>query len=105
MRSSVIARKGKMDQVESVCSSAVETSMDAHCALIIALTETGHTAMNIAKYRPSCPILAITASESAARQMLCVRGVTPMLTASFVGTDSIIQKALARAKEDGMISP
>jgi len=104
MREAVIHRHGKMSMVESVCSSAVETSLDCEAPLIICLTETGHSAMLIAKYRPRCPILAITASESTCRQLLVVRGVLPMLTASFVGTDSVIQKALAKAKEDGMVT-
>merc|ERR1711957_1053397 len=104
IRQSVKDRYGKMSQVESVCSSAVKTAMDGESPLIIALTETGHTAQIIAKYSPKCPILAITTSETACRQLLVVRGVVPMLTASFVGTDSVIQKALAKAKEDGMVS-
>merc|ERR1719198_824137 len=89
--------------VESVCSSAVKATVDAACPLIIALTETGHTARLIAKYRPKAAILAISASETTVRQLLCVRGVAPMLTASFAGTDSVIAKALAKAKEDGMV--
>jgi len=105
IRQAMVHRFGKMAGVESVCSSAVKTSLDADSPLIIALTETGHTAQIIAKYRPKCPILAITASETTSRQLLVVRGVVPMLTASFVGTDSVIQKALVKAKEDGMVAP
>eukprot|EP00932_Pfiesteria_piscicida_P015686 SRR837773.2826.p2 GENE.SRR837773.2826~~SRR837773.2826.p2 ORF type:complete len:481 (-),score=185.61 SRR837773.2826:44-1438(-) len=96
--------KGKvMPPVESICSSAVKATIDSGCTLIVALTETGHTARAIAKYRPRVPILAITASETSARQLQCVRGVVPMITASFVGTDSVIIKALAKAKADGMV--
>lgn len=105
IRAAMVHRFGKMTGVESVCSSAVKTSLDGDSPLIIALTETGHTAQMIAKYRPRCPILAITASETASRQLLVVRGVIPMLTASFVGTDSVIQKALVKAKEDKMVEP
>lgn len=94
-----------MSPVESICSSAVKTVIDADCKLIIALTETGHTARMIAKYRPPCPILAITASEPALRQMLANRGVVPILTALFQGTDSVIAKALTKAKEMNMIKP
>merc|ERR1711988_541325 len=43
---------GFMTPVESVCSSAVKTTVDSECKLIVALTETGQTARNIAKYRP-----------------------------------------------------
>merc|ERR1719235_2296419 len=89
--------------VESVCSSAVKAAVDANCPLIIALTETGHTAQMLAKYRPQAPILAITASESTVRQLLVTRGVIPTLTASFVGTDAVITKAVDRAKTEGLV--
>merc|ERR1711933_28842 len=102
IRDSALLWHLKIDAVESICSSAVKASIDSDSPLILALTETGHTARLIAKYRPKAVILAITASETTARQLLCVRGVVPMLTASFVGTDSVISKALARAKADGM---
>jgi len=92
-----------MSAVESICSSAVKATVDSNCPLIIALTETGSTARMIAKYRPKATILAISASETTVRQLLCVRGVVPMLTASFVGTDSVIKKALDKAKSDGMV--
>merc|ERR1712186_174873 len=92
-----------MDPVESVCSSAVKCTVDSNCPLIVALTETGSTARLIAKYRPKAPILAITASETTVRQLLAVRGVIPMLTASFVGTDSVIEKALKFAVAGGMV--
>merc|ERR1711920_451576 len=100
-----VLEKGLMSQVESVCSSAVKCTVDSECSLIVALTESGSTARLIAKYRPRAPIIAITASESTVRQLLCVRGVIPMLTASFVGTDSVIEKALNRAKADGICKP
>jgi len=103
-REGVIRGQGMVSPVESVCSSAVKAAIDSDCRLIIALTETGHTARLLAKYRPRAPIFAITASETTARQLLCVRGVVPMHTASFVGTDSVIQKALAQAKSDGMVN-
>merc|ERR1719461_2096316 len=98
-----VTERGAMDAVEAICSSAVKAAIDAKCKLIIALTETGSTALAIAKYRPRAPILAITASETAVRQLQVSRGVIPMLTQSFVGTDSVIAKALAKAKEDGLV--
>jgi len=97
------ARLGKVPSVEAVCASAVKAAMDSGASLILALTETGHTALNLAKYRPQAPIMAITASETTVRQMLCARGVVPVLTASFVGTDQVIQKGIARAKEEGLV--
>jgi len=99
----VHARSKIVDPVESICSSAVKAGIDSDAKLILALTETGHTARIVAKYRPKSVILAISASETTCRQLLCVRGVVPMLTASFVGTDSVIAKGLAKAKADGLV--
>lgn len=92
----------KIPHTESVCSAAVKATIDSDIRLIIALTESGYTARLIAKYRPKCPILAITASETTVRQLGCVCGVLPMLTPSFQGTDSVITKAKKYAKENGM---
>jgi len=97
-----LAPNKKVSSVEAVCSSAVKETVDADCVLIVALTETGHTARMIAKSRPAVPILAITASATTVRQLGVVRGVIPMLTASFVGTDSVISKALKEAVSQGM---
>jgi len=102
MRLTVLS-KGLMDPVESICSSAVKATVDSSCVLIVALTESGATARLIAKYRPKCPVLAVTASESTARQLHVNRGVIPVLTASFQGTDAVITKALHHAKEKGMV--
>jgi len=103
MRQAVLAKEQFVSPVESVCSSAVKATVDSGCPLIVALTETGQTARIIAKYRPQSPILAISASETTVRQLGSCRGVLPMLTASFQGTDSVIAKALTRAKELGMV--
>jgi len=94
---------GKIPSVESTCCAAVKCAMDSECPLIVALTETGSTVRLIAKYRPKCPILAITASDTTARQLNTARGVVPVLTASFVGTDSVITKALAHARAQGIV--
>merc|ERR1719253_275224 len=98
-----LAPNHKISSVEAMCSSAVKETVDADCQLIVALTETGYTARTVAKYRPAVPILAITASSTTVRQLGVVRGVVPMLTASFVGTDNVIAKALKQAVAAGMV--
>jgi len=73
MRMGVLRESKIVDAVEAVCSSAVKCAIDSDCKLIIALTETGHTARLIAKYRPRAPIIAISAAESTCRQLLSTR--------------------------------
>lgn len=88
---------------EAVCCSAVETAEDTGAALIVALTETGHTARLLAKYKPRQIILAISASDINMSQLSCVRGVVPVKVDSFQGTESVINKALSAGKERGFI--
>eukprot|EP00164_Ancoracysta_twista_P010886 GFYU01016576.1.p1 GENE.GFYU01016576.1~~GFYU01016576.1.p1 ORF type:complete len:542 (-),score=164.17 GFYU01016576.1:218-1843(-) len=85
--------------VEAISSSAVKTCIDLGANLLIALTETGRTARLIAKYRPPCATLCITASEQTARQTMVSRGLYPLLVGSMFGTDAIIEKALKTAKD------
>ena len=93
----------QMETVEAVCSSAVKAALDMKAPLILALTETGFTARLVAKYRPPQTIFAITAAETTTRQLQLVRGVQVMLTGSFQGTDSVVRKALDKAKELGLV--
>jgi len=104
MRYGVMNEFGGMTSVEAMCSSAVKTTMDADCKLIVVLTETGVAAKVIAKYRPEVPIIAVSASEQVTRQFNCVRGVHPMMTESFAGTDSVISKAIKYAQSLGMVA-
>eukprot|EP01055_Gregarina_sp_Pseudo9_P002050 Gregarina_sp_Pseudo_9__2049@NODE_241_length_3460_cov_2697_985092_g225_i0_p2_GENE_NODE_241_length_3460_cov_2697_985092_g225_i0NODE_241_length_3460_cov_2697_985092_g225_i0_p2_ORF_typecomplete_len516_score88_79PK/PF00224_21/9_8e146PK_C/PF02887_16/8_8e03PK_C/PF02887_16/3_8e28HpcH_HpaI/PF03328_14/1_6e03HpcH_HpaI/PF03328_14/0_0004_NODE_241_length_3460_cov_2697_985092_g225_i0841631 len=88
-----------MSVPEAVCCSAVETAEDTNATLIVALTETGHTARLLAKYRPRQLILALVASDIVVAQLAYVRGVQAVKIDSFQGTDSVIAKAIATGKE------
>jgi len=103
VRMGTLGELGSMTDLEALCSSGVKTTIDCDCKLIIALTESGATARALAKYRPRAPILAVSASEQTIRQMNVVRGVATMHVESFAGTDSVINKALSKAKEEGMV--
>jgi len=51
---------------------------DLKATLIVNVTFSGFTARTLAKFRPTCPILAITTSRSVYRQMNLVRGCVPV---------------------------
>ena len=59
--------------------SAVEASFHSAASAIVVLTTSGHSAHLLSKYRPRCPIIAVTRNEIAARQMHLWRGLFPIL--------------------------
>lgn len=54
---------------ESVASAAVKTVLDVDAKLIVVLTNRGQSARMIAKYRPPCPIIAVTTTDQSQRQV------------------------------------
>ena len=58
--------------------AAVEAAFKSQAAAIITLTTTGLTARLMAKYRPRCPIIAVTRQEQVARQCHLWRGILPL---------------------------
>ncbi len=58
--------------------SAVQSAYNCRAKAIVALTNTGRTAREAAKYRPTCPILAVTRDAQVARQLQLHRGIIPM---------------------------
>jgi len=96
-------KDGIVTGVEAMASSAVETSIDTQAKLIICLTVGCSTAQVIAKYRPRCPIIAMSTCARSVRQLLCVRGVVPVAVDSFddVKSDPIMQ-AMFWAKLHGL---
>ena len=65
------------------------TAMDLHAKAILAASQTGHTARMIARFRPACPIAAITTTEKVRRQLALVWGIIPCLTGSVDSTDRL----------------
>ncbi len=60
---------------EAVAQAAITMANHLRAAAIIALTETGFTARLISKYRPGCPILAVTTSARVHRRLAMNWGV------------------------------
>ncbi|KAI8928680.1 pyruvate kinase [Entophlyctis helioformis] len=87
---------------EAIAASAVKTSWDVHATLVIVLTQTGAAALNVSKYRPIAPVLAVTASPQAARQCQVLRGIYPLVVESMEGTENIIHRAMLWGVKMGM---
>lgn len=71
---------------------------------IIAVTESGHSARVISKFRPSVPVIGATISDVAARSLALSFGVIPaVVDESSIDTEKVILSALDYAKEAGIL--
>ena len=62
------------NMTEAIGQAAAYTAINLKVKAILAPTESGHTAKMIAKYRPGCPIIALTSSEDCSRKLSLVWG-------------------------------
>lgn len=65
-----------MKIVNATCLNASKLARDINAKFIVAVTRSGYTAREIAKYRPFIPIIVFTPDAHVARQMALVWGVT-----------------------------
>ncbi|XP_063917310.1 pyruvate kinase-like isoform X2 [Zophobas morio] len=67
-----------LDVVQTTAVATVEASMNSLASAIIVITKTGKSAQLLSKYRPKCPIIAVTRNEQVARQLHLHRGILPL---------------------------
>ncbi|MBT8129947.1 MAG: pyruvate kinase [Gammaproteobacteria bacterium] len=86
---------------ESIGQASVGMAANLKAAAIVCLTETGFTSRLISKYRPDCPILAITSSQMVARKLSMNWGVIAVLYQGEPDDDARIEFAISSIKELG----
>merc|ERR1712088_253667 len=67
-----------LDPTNTTSVAAVQASYSCKAAAIVAITTSGLTAKLCSKYRPHCPIVAVTRFDQVSRQMQLHRGIIPV---------------------------
>lgn len=88
---------------EALSHATCETAHDLGAAAIISATASGRTALAVARYRPHCPIVAVTPSPMVQRRLLLVRGVFPVHGKRAENTDEMLDGAIETALASGLI--
>jgi pyruvate kinase len=96
-------RFGRIDQ--SIAMGALFTAHHLGCKAIIALTESGSTALWMSRHRIKVPIYGLTSQLLSQRRMTLYRNVRPLLMPRFSDRDAALAKAESVLVEAGVLKP
>ncbi len=87
---------------DAITHSCCLTAKDLDARAIVTATNSGHTARMISRFRPACPVVAMTMFEKVRRQMAICWGVIPVLTGEVNSTDRIFSLSAETALKEGV---
>jgi pyruvate kinase len=94
---------GRIDQ--SIAMGALFTAYHLGCKAIVALTESGSTALWMSRHRINVPIYALTSKEVSLHKMCLYRNVRPLLLPAFDDRDAALAAAEALLVKQGVLRP
>jgi len=94
---------GRIDQ--SIAMGALFTAYHLGCKAILALTESGSTALWMSRYRIQTPIFGLTTQPVSQRRMALYRNVRPLLMPNFGDRDKALTAAEKILVDRGVLKP
>ncbi len=91
------------DVSNAVCAATATTAHELDAKAIIVPTMSGKTAELISKYRPKSMVVALSPSQTTARQMMLLWGVNPIWAHRADTTDELFETSIEEAKQKGFI--
>jgi len=92
----------RKNKVESLCHSACLLAKEVGAKAIVCFTQTGKTALLMAKFRPVQPIVAITMNEKVYNQLALCYNVESKVAVMLDSMDKIISQANKQVKDCGL---
>src|SRR4029450_9837961 len=90
---------------QSIAMAALFTAYHLGCKAILALTESGSTALWMSRQKIHVPIFGLTSQVRTQRRMAMYRNVTPILMPSFPERDVALAHAERMLVERGVLRP
>ena len=87
----------------AISRATCETAHTLGASAIVSVTKSGHTANMVSKYRPGCPILAVTISKKVCAQLSLSWGVYPVMTERKDTTDDVFAQAASLASGSELV--
>lgn len=88
---------------DAITHTCCLTARDLNASAILTATSSGRTARMICRFRPACPVAALTMQEKTRRQLAICWGVVPFLTGEVNSTDRIFSLTSEVAVKEGLV--
>lgn len=90
---------------DAITHTCCLTARDLNATAILAASSSGRTARMICRFRPACPVAALTMHEKTRRQLSICWGVIPFLTGEVNSTDRIFSLSAEVAVKERLVQP
>jgi len=97
-------RSDPVTPTEAISSAACDLATSLKAKAIITPTQSGFTARSVSRHRPPVPIVAVSPSPIVVRQLMLSWGVIPLLTDPSKKVDEVLEKAVRKAEEAGIVA-
>ncbi len=97
-------REANPDITDAICHATCTTALDLNAKAVVTVTQSGHSARNIAKYCPACGVICGSIEEKVARQLNLVWGATPVILEKKKDVFELFDHALEVAQERGYLN-
>lgn len=96
-------KHGEITVTNAVSEAAAQIATSLNAAAIVAATFTGKTARMAAKYRPDCPIIAVSDQMTTVRRLTLTWGVYCFYMEKIKETDSMVRDSVNAAEAMGFV--
>ncbi|MBQ9060941.1 MAG: pyruvate kinase [Firmicutes bacterium] len=90
---------GEADVSTAIGHAACQAADDVGARALVAITCSGYTARMMSRFHPDQPVIAVTPSPRAYRQMNLIRGVCPVQIRAEESFDVLVEEAVAGIRE------